>query len=56
MGDWEDDGPEEQVVGGSYVGTLVFANAELAQEWAEGEGHADQIREWTNTTVIRIED
>lgn len=55
-GDWEDDDPEEQIVGGSYVVTLVFANAELAQEWAEGEGHADQIREGTNTTVIRIED
>lgn len=55
-GDWEDDEPEEQIVGGSYVVTLVFANAELAQEWAEGEGHADQIREETNTTVIRIED
>ena len=55
-GDWEDDEPEEQIVGGSYVVTLVFANAELAQEWAEGEGHADQIREGTNTTVIRIED
>lgn len=53
---WEDDEPEEQIVGGSYVVTLVFANAELAQEWAEGEGHADQIREGTNTTVIRIED
>lgn len=53
---WEDDEPEEQIVGGSYVVTLVFANAELAQEWAEGEGHADQIRERTNTTVIRIED
>lgn len=55
-GDWEDDEPEEQIVGGSYVVTLVFANAELAQEWAEGEGYADQIREGTNTTVIRIED
>lgn len=55
-GDWEDDEPEEQIVGGSYVVTLVFANAELAQEWAEGEGHADQIREGANTTVIRIED
>lgn len=55
-GDWEDDEPEEQIVGGSYVVTLVFANAELAQEWAEGEGHVDQIREGTNTTVIRIED
>lgn len=53
---WENDEPEEQIVGGSYVVTLVFANAELAQEWAEGEGYADQIREGSNTTVIRIED
>lgn len=55
-GGWEDDDPEEQIVGGSYVVTLVFANAELAAEWADGEGYADQIREGTNTTVIRVED
>lgn len=55
-GDWddgEDDGPE--IIGGSYVVTLVFANGELAAEWAEGEGFKDQIREGSNTTVIRIE-
>lgn len=53
-GDWDDDG-EEPIVGGSYVVTLVFANAELAAEWAESEGYEDQIREGANTTVIRIE-
>lgn len=54
-GDWDDD-PEEQIVGGSYVVTLVFANAELATQWAENEGYEDKIREGTNTTVIRIEE
>lgn len=52
---WEDDEPEEQIVGGSYVVTLVFANADLAREWAEGEGYAEHIREGSNTTVIRVE-
>ena len=55
-GDWDDDEPEEQIVGGSYVVTLVFANAELATQWAENEGYEDKIREGTNTTVIRIEE
>ena len=55
-GDWDDDEPEEQIVGGSYVVTLVFANAELATRWAENEGYEDKIREGTNTTVIRIEE
>ncbi len=54
-GDWDDE-PEEQIVGGSYVVTLVFANAELATQWAENEGYEDKIREGTNTTVIRIEE
>lgn len=53
-GDW-DDGQEETIVGGSYVVTLVFANAELATQWAENEGYKDQIREGSNTTVIRVE-
>jgi len=51
---WDED--EEELVGGSYVVTLVFANAELATEWAESEGYQDQIREGTSTTVIRIEE
>lgn len=55
-GDLDDDEPEEQIVGGSYVVTLVFANAELATQWAENEGYEDKIREGTNTTVIRIEE
>ena len=54
-GDWDDDEPEEQIVGGSYVVTLVFAHAELAAQWAENEGYEDKIREGANTTVIRIE-
>lgn len=52
--DWDDD--DEPIVGGSYVVTLVFANAELAAEWAETEGYKDQIREGSNTTVIRVEE
>lgn len=54
-GDW-DDGEEEPIVGGSFVVTLVFANAELATQWAENEGYNDQIREGSNTTVIRVEE
>lgn len=54
-GDWEDDEPEEQIVGGSYVITLIFANTELATEWAENEGYEGQIREGSYTTVIRVE-
>ena len=53
---WDDEEPEEQIIGGSYVITLVFASAELAAEWAEGEGYSDHIREGSNTTVIRVED
>lgn len=53
-GEW-DDTPEEQIIGGSYVVTLVFANNELAEQWAENEGYKEQIREGSSTTVIRIE-
>lgn len=53
--DWDED-EDEPIVGGSYVVTLVFANAELAAEWAETEGYKDQIREGSNTTVIRVEE
>lgn len=53
--DWDED-EDEPIVGGSYVVTLVFANAELATEWAEAEGYKDQIREGSNTTVIRVEE
>lgn len=53
---WDEPEDEEPIVGGSYVVTLVFANAELAIEWAEANGHADRIKEGTNTTVIRIEE
>ena len=54
-GDW-DDGEEKPIVGGSYVVTLVYANAELAAQWAASEGYTDQIREGSNTTVIRVEE
>lgn len=54
-GEW-DDGEEEPIVGGSFVVTLIFANEELAAEWAEGEGYKDQIREGSSTTVIRVEE
>ena len=53
--EWDED-TEETVVGGSYVVTLVFANEDLAREWAAGEGFADKIHEGSSTTVIRIEE
>lgn len=53
--EWDED-TEEMVVGGSYVVTLVFANEDLAREWAAGEGFADKIHEGSSTTVIRIEE
>ncbi len=51
---WDDE-EDEPIVGGSFVVTLVFENAELAAEWARIEGYKDQIREGSNTTVIRVE-
>ena len=53
--EWDED-TEETVVGGSYVVTLVFANEDLAREWAAGEGFADKIHEGSSTTVVRIEE
>ena len=53
--DWEED-DEELLIGGSFVITLVFKNAELAEEWAEREGYKKQIRENSSTTVIRMGD
>lgn len=53
--EWDNESAEEQVIGGSYVVTLIFANNELAAQWAENEGYKDQIREGSSTTVIRIE-
>ncbi len=53
--EWDED-TEETVVGGSYVVTLVFANEDLAREWAAGNGFADKIHEGSSTTVIRIEE
>lgn len=54
--DWWDEDFEDDFVGGSYVVTLVFENADYAIEWAESEGYKDQIRENSFTTVIRIEE
>lgn len=54
-GDWDDDS-EEQVLGGSWVVTLVFDNNATAKAWAEKNGFENQVKDGTNTTVIRIED
>ena len=54
-GGWDDE-PEEQIIGGSYVVTLIFADRELAAQWAEKEGHKDKIRDGSSTTVIRVEE
>lgn len=55
--DWGDNLEEERtIIGGSYVVTLVFENNETAKNWAEANGFENQIKEGTNTTVIRIED
>lgn len=48
-----DDGQDN--IYGSYVVTLIFASNALAREWAEANGYDGQIREGTETTVIRIE-
>lgn len=50
--DWEDDG---EILGGSYVVTLVFENSEFAKEWAENNGYEKQVKDGASTTVIRIE-
>lgn len=54
--DFWDDEEEDELIGGSYVVTLVFEDSEKAAEWAENNGFKDRIRENTTTTVIRIED
>lgn len=53
--EWDEDG-DEQIIGGSYVVTLVFASAYIAEQWAEQNGYEGQIKEGTTTTVIRIEE
>ena len=57
-GDYEDfyEPPEEQIIGGSYVVTLVFASQDLAKEWAEANGYKGQVREGSGSTVIRMEE
>lgn len=54
-GDWDEDEADEQVIGGSYVVTLVFSDATIAAAWAESEGYMGQVRDGTSTTVIRVE-
>ncbi|MCM1059452.1 MAG: ParB N-terminal domain-containing protein [Eubacterium sp.] len=54
FGDWDDTG--EQLLGGSWVITLVFENNATAKSWAEEHGFENQVKDGTNTTVIRIED
>jgi ParB-like chromosome segregation protein Spo0J len=54
-GDWDDD-PEEQVLGGSWVVTLVFENNSAAKAWADNNGYEGQVKEGTGTTVIRVEE
>jgi len=53
--EWDEDS-EETVIGGSYVVSLVFLNAGLAEQWAENEGYKGKVKEGTYTTVIRIEE
>ena len=53
--EWDEES-DELTIGGSYVVTLMFSNADLAKEWAENEGYKDQIRDGSLTTVIRIEE
>lgn len=57
--DWDGDTSAaeeaETIVGGSYVVTLVFANAELADAWATERGYKNQVKDGSSTTVIRIE-
>lgn len=54
-GDWDDDS-EEQMLGGSWVVTLIFDNNATAKAWAEKNGFENQVKDGTNTTVIRIEE
>lgn len=53
-GDWEDD--ESDIIGGSYVISLVFGDINSAKEWADKNGYENQVKEGTSTTVIRIEE
>lgn len=50
---WEDD---QDSIYGSYVVTLQFENAYFAKCWAEKNGYPGQIRDGTQTTVIRVEE
>lgn len=52
--DWQNDGGGE-LLGGSYIVTLIFSSPELAAAWAETEGYEKQIKTGTSTTVIRID-
>jgi len=52
-GDGEDE--EEEIIGGSWVITLLFQSNYIAKCWAENEGYEGQVKEGSQTTVIRIE-
>lgn len=56
LDDFPEDEPEEIIVGGSYVVTLVFASNELAAMWADANGYESRVKEGTYTTVIRVEE
>ena len=51
--DWDEDDSD---IAGSYVITLVFKNSYFATSWSEQEGFEDQIREGSNSTVIRMQE
>lgn len=53
--DWDDSEENDTVVGGSYVVTLIFADSQFADEWAKAHGYKNQVRDGSNTTVIRVE-
>ncbi len=55
FGEWDDE-YEGEILGGSYVVTLVFENSFYAERWAEDEGFTGQIKEGSQTTVIRIDE
>ena len=54
-GDDSEDYDEEEIIGGSWVVTLVFQSNYIAKCWAENEGYEGQVKEGSSTTVIRIE-
>lgn len=49
---WDEPATE---YGKSCIVTLKFATFEKAEEWAEENGYAGQLKKGTKTTVIRVE-